>query len=72
VITGGGGAALRAEVRRARELNERNARLMTPRLNLNQARLEVLFGGGPGRSLYLSDGRAAQPQHRMPQRGVRA
>jgi len=66
------GAALRNAVRQARDLNERNARLLAPRLNINRARLETLFGGGRTDALYLADGRAAQPQHRSPQRGVRA
>jgi flagellar biosynthesis/type III secretory pathway chaperone len=68
---GDGASALGNAVRRARDLNERNARLLAPHLNMNRARLETLFGGGRG-ALYLADGRAAQPLHRAPQRGVRA
>jgi flagellar biosynthesis/type III secretory pathway chaperone len=66
------GAALRQLLLRARDENERNARLLAPRLNMNRARLETLFGAVRAGALYLSDGRAAQPQHLSAPRGVRA
>lgn len=52
-------AALREAVRGARELNERNARLLIPRIRVNAARVQTLLGpSGPG-DLYSADGRAS-------------
>jgi hypothetical protein len=62
--------ALRAALRRARDLNERNARLLTPHLHMNRARIESLLGAARTGALYSPDGRAADA--RPLQRGVRA
>jgi flagellar biosynthesis/type III secretory pathway chaperone len=66
------GGVLREAIRRARDLNERNARLLVPRLRINAARVDVLLGGARSAALYSPDGRAAASQDRQAQRGVRA
>ena len=65
-------AALAAALRHARDLNQRNARLLAPHINANRARIETLFGAARSGALYSSDGRAAAPHNRPPARGVRA
>jgi flagellar biosynthesis/type III secretory pathway chaperone len=64
-------AALPEALAPLRELNERNARLLLPRIRMNQARIETLLGATRTRALYSANGRAAAAENR-PQRGVRA
>ncbi len=64
--------ALREAVRHLRDLNERNARLLVPRLQINRARIESLLGAMRAGALYSADGRAASAENRPTQRGVRA
>jgi flagellar biosynthesis/type III secretory pathway chaperone len=65
-------ATLAEVFRRARDLNQRNARLLAPHLNANRARIETLFGAARSGALYSSDGRTATSQNRLAPRGVRA
>jgi flagellar biosynthesis/type III secretory pathway chaperone len=67
-----GDAALRQLVRRVRDQNESNARLLAPRLIMNRTRLETLFGAARAGALYQPDGRAGQPQQLSGARFVRA
>lgn len=67
-----GDARLRELVRRVRDQNESNGRLLAPRLNINRARLETLFGATRAGALYQADGRAGQPQQLSGPRFVRA
>jgi hypothetical protein len=67
-----GTAALREAVRGARDLNQRNARLLAARMNVNRARIESLFGASGTGALYSPDGRAGGADGRPAQRGVRA
>jgi hypothetical protein len=64
--------ALREAVRRARDLNERNARLLAPHFRMNQARIEALLGSARTGALYSADGLAGNAESRPAQRGVRA
>jgi flagellar biosynthesis/type III secretory pathway chaperone len=64
--------ALRESVRRLRDLNERNARLLLPRIRSNRARVESLLGVMRVGALYSADGRTAAAQNQPVQRGVRA
>ncbi|HEX4583971.1 MAG TPA: hypothetical protein VH183_04020 [Burkholderiaceae bacterium] len=64
--------ALREALRRARDLNERNARLLAPHFRMNQARIESLLGPGRTGALYSADGLAGGAKTRPAQRGVRA
>jgi flagellar biosynthesis/type III secretory pathway chaperone len=64
--------ALAEPLRRARDLNRRNARLLAPHAKANRARIETLFGAARCSTLYSPDGRAAGPQGRPGPRGVRA
>jgi len=64
-------AALHEALGPLRELNERNARLLLPRIRLNQARIETLLGATPTSALYSANGRGGGAENR-PQRGVRA
>lgn len=64
-------AALRDTFRSLRDLNERNARLLLPRIRMNQVRIEALLGATRTRALYSANGHAASAENR-PQRGVRA
>jgi hypothetical protein len=65
-------ATLAEVFRSARDLNQRNARLLAPHLNANRARIETLLGAARSGALYSSDGRTASSQSRLAQRGVRA
>jgi len=65
-------APLREAARRLRDLNERNARLLVPRIQINRARIESLLGAMRTGSLYSPDGRSAAAQNRPTQRGVQA
>jgi len=65
-------ATLREAARRLRDLNERNARLLVPRIQINRARIESLLGAMRTGSLYSADGRTAASENRPTQRGVRA
>jgi flagellar biosynthesis/type III secretory pathway chaperone len=65
-------AALREAVRSARDLNQRNARLLAAHMNVTRARIESLFGAARTGALYSSDGRSAVADGRPAQRGVRA
>jgi flagellar biosynthesis/type III secretory pathway chaperone len=65
-------AALREAARCLRDLNERNARLLVPRLQINRARIESLLGAMRAGSLYSADGRTAAAENRSTQRGVQA
>jgi len=65
-------ATLREAARRLRDLNERNARLLVPRIQINRARIESLLGAMRTGSLYSADGRSAASENRPTQRGVRA
>jgi len=71
-LAGPDAGALREAVRRARDLNERNARLLMPHVIVNRARMEALFGAARPGTLYSADGRADGLQDRPAQRGVRA
>ncbi|MBV8210561.1 MAG: hypothetical protein JO133_10920 [Burkholderiaceae bacterium] len=52
-------------IRRANELNRRNARLLAPHLRMNRARIESLLGArAVGGTLYSADGRASFAPHR--------
>ena len=52
-------------IRRANELNRRNARLLAPHLRMNRARIESLLGGrATAGTLYSADGRASLAQPR--------
>jgi flagellar biosynthesis/type III secretory pathway chaperone len=62
---------LQETLRTVRDLNERNARLLLPRLRINQAKIDTLLGAARTRALYSANGRAAGADSR-PQRGVRA
>jgi flagellar biosynthesis/type III secretory pathway chaperone len=64
-------AALHEALGPLRELNERNARLLLPRIRMNQARIETLLGATRTSALYSANGRAAGAENH-PQRGVRA
>jgi hypothetical protein len=66
------GPELREALRRARDLNERNARLLIPHICINRARIESLFGAARSGALYSADGHAASVESRPAQRGVRA
>jgi flagellar biosynthesis/type III secretory pathway chaperone len=66
------GPELREALRRARDLNERNARLLIPHICINRARIESLFGAARSGALYSADGHAASVEGRPAQRGVRA
>lgn len=65
-------AELRDAVRLLRDLNERNARLLAPRIRVNRARIESLLGAMNGGTLYSADGHTAGAEAPRPQRGVRA
>jgi flagellar biosynthesis/type III secretory pathway chaperone len=65
-------SALRETARRLRDLNERNARLLVPRMQINRARIESLLGAMRAGSLYSADGRSAAAENRPTQRGVQA
>ena len=65
-------AALREAVRRLRDLNERNARLLVPRIQINRARMESLLGAMCAGALYSADGRTSAGENRPTQRGVQA
>ena len=65
-------SSLREAARRLRDLNERNARLLAPRIQVNQARIESLLGAMRTGSLYSADGRSAVAENRPNQRGVQA
>ena len=65
-------ASLREAARRLRDLNERNARLLVPRIQINRARIEALLGAMRTGSLYSADGRTAAGENRPTQRGVQA
>ena len=65
-------SALREAARRLRDLNERNARLLVPRMQINRARIESLLGAMRAGSLYSADGRSAAAENRPTQRGVQA
>jgi hypothetical protein len=64
-------ATLQEALRPLRELNERNARLLAPRIRMNQARIEALLGATRTSALYSASGRAAGAEN-LRQRGVRA
>ena len=64
-------ATLQNALRPLRELNERNARLLAPRIRMNQARIETLLGATRTSALYSASGRAAGAEN-LRQRGVRA
>jgi flagellar biosynthesis/type III secretory pathway chaperone len=64
--------ALREAARGLSELNERNARLLVPRIQINRARIESLLGAMRAGSLYSADGRTAAAPNRPAQRGVQA
>ena len=63
---------LRRAVRMARDLNDRNARLLAAHLNANRARMQALFGPAHSTALYSPDGHAAGAEQRSARRGVRA
>lgn len=65
-------AALLDAVRCLHDLNERNARLLAPRIQMNRARIESLLGAMCAGALYSADGRTATAENRPTQRGVRA
>ena len=65
-------ASLREAARHLRDLNERNARLLVPRIQVNRARIESLLGAMRAGSLYSADGRTAAAENRPNQRGVQA
>ncbi len=65
-------SALRPAVRMARDLNDRNARLLAAHLNANRARMQALFGPAQSSALYSPDGHAAGAEQRSARRGVRA
>ena len=65
-------AALREALRAARELNERNARLLAPRIRINAARIETLLGPAGPTALYSASGRTCGAPERAAARGVRA
>ena len=65
-------SALREVARRLRDLNERNAMLLVPRMQINRARIESLLGAMRAGSLYSADGRSAAAENRPTQRGVQA
>jgi flagellar biosynthesis/type III secretory pathway chaperone len=65
-------AELQRAVRRARDLNDRNARLLAAHMNLNRSRIQALLGPARTGMLYSSDGRAAGAEQRPARRGVRA
>lgn len=65
-------SALREAARRLRDLNERNAMLLVPRMQINRARIESLLGAMRAGSLYSADGRSAAAENRPTQRGVQA
>jgi DNA invertase Pin-like site-specific DNA recombinase len=64
--------SLREAARHLRDLNERNARLLVPRIQINRARIESLLGAMRSGSLYAADGRTAAAENRPTQRGVQA
>jgi len=64
--------SLREAARHLRDLNERNARLLVPRIQINRARIESLLGAMRTGSLYSADGRSAASENRPTQRGVQA
>ncbi len=70
-LAGSDGAALADALRRARDLNQRNARLLAPHANANRARIETLFGAARASAVYSPNGNAG-PQGRPAARGVRA
>jgi hypothetical protein len=72
VLGRAGRSALRETARRLRDLNERNARLLVPRMQINRARIESLLGAMRAGSLYSADGRSAAAENRPTQRGVQA
>ena len=59
-------------LRRVRDLNQRNARLLAPHAKANRARIETLFSGARSSALYSPDGHAARPHTGTAPRGVRA
>jgi len=63
---------LRSAVRMARDLNDRNARLLAAHLNANRARMHALLGSAHSTALYSPDGHAAGAERRSARRGVRA
>jgi flagellar biosynthesis/type III secretory pathway chaperone len=65
-------SALREAVLRARDLNERNARLLAPHFHVNRARIDSLLGAARSMAVYSADGHAAGAERRPAQRGVRA
>lgn len=65
-------SGLRPAVRMARDLNDRNARLLAAHLNANRARMQALFGPAHTGALYSPDGHAAGAEQRFARRGVRA
>jgi len=70
-LTAADSTALREALRPLRDLNDRNARLLAPRIQLNRARVATLLGTTHSDALYSANGRAGGAQNR-PQRGVRA
>ena len=64
-------ATLQEALRRLRELNEGNARLLAPRFLMNQARIQTLLGATRTSALYSASGRAAGAEN-LRQRSVRA
>ena len=64
--------ALREAFASLRDLNERNARLLLPRIRMNQLRIEALLGAMRTGALYSANGRASGAEARSIQRGVRA
>ena len=63
---------LRTAVCDARDLNDRNARLLAAQMNVTRARLDSLLGTAGAGALYAPDGRAGGADGRAGQRGVRA
>jgi flagellar biosynthesis/type III secretory pathway chaperone len=66
------GPELREALARARDLNERNGRLLAPHFRMNQARIESLLGSARTGALYSADGLTGGAEQRPAQRGVRA
>jgi len=64
--------ALREAFRSLRDLNERNARLLAPRIRMNQVRIEALLGAMGSGALYSANGRAGGTENRPTRRGVSA
>jgi len=57
--TGGGTSTERAQLRRAQQLNERNAGLLAVQLQSTRARTEALLTAGRSATLYDADGTVA-------------